>query len=254
MAQGPDQLQPTGVDPYLLVDSSSLSAELSQQRIKMAAQAALEMQVSLPGFLGVTAFGSTARGEARPDSDVDLFILVEPNNEHSPAAQSSISANQRILRVGFGGPTVTGTRIFHPHIINSYEQLLGESLSAAGIETADILVLPINEEIISEAVNELLGVAQRLDSGDRTIEHRVPRNVSALFQMPISTKGLSPYIEQVIEQLGSTDGGQTAWRMIRRQVEYFEAGRSHDGTNNVLHRQIPTTLGEVKDYYSKLSS
>src|SRR4051812_37949349 len=54
--------------------------ELSQQRFDQLASAAAKISTVLPEIAGVTVYGSVARGEATAQSDVDLFVLVEPTN------------------------------------------------------------------------------------------------------------------------------------------------------------------------------
>ncbi|WP_188581615.1 nucleotidyltransferase family protein [Azorhizobium oxalatiphilum] len=44
---------------------------------------ALEPQLRAEGVTGLALFGSRARGDHRPDSDVDVAIEVEPNSRFS---------------------------------------------------------------------------------------------------------------------------------------------------------------------------
>ncbi len=56
--------------------STSTTTDLSREEL-LAGLRALRLQFEGAGVTGMTLFGSRARGDNRPDSDVDLMIEVE---------------------------------------------------------------------------------------------------------------------------------------------------------------------------------
>jgi len=238
---------PFNTDPAL-----QASQELSRTRLDQLATLSQELQATMPEYEGMTAMGSTVRGEARPDSDVDILVFVRPdatsprqnvNNEPGFDPNSIIEKGEsQHLPQTFSFDIGKGM---------NYKFPINESLRQSGIPHADIEVLPISKEIVDEATGDLLTDARAYDEDPNIKPTGVARNIRALFQAPIDAEKLEPYMGQVLAKLGSNPHGETAWKMIRNFVVHFEKGREQESYAGVKHRYIPATLEEAKGYYLK---
>ncbi|HEV2402917.1 MAG TPA: nucleotidyltransferase domain-containing protein [Candidatus Saccharimonadales bacterium] len=234
------------IDSSLAIGSMPPPSEASVQILNGLSQAAEHMETSLPGFVGMTAFGSAVRGEANEDSDGDIFVFVRPDKNSPSQNHPAAPVEQPLIKTATGA--TRNTVEFNPDVRFGYNQLVYAALKKADIKKADITVLPLDESIVTEAVNDLMGEAQKWDTGVRPLEPAVPRNIRGLFHLPINDRGLQPYIEQVLTALSTGGYGDTAWRMLRHRVVSFEH-RKGSGMEGVEHRYIPATLEEARGYY-----
>ena len=230
------------VDPSLLSGSTLSRQELSTERVRLLTEAAGSMATSIPEFMGMTLFGSTARGEARPNSDVDIFVLVNPDN-----------LPLRYERTSLGG--TTGTVEFTKWIRPNEEEIsrIRQTTQAHGLDKIGLIVLPFNDAIFEQTISDLIEVATLWDSGDHSIGAQVPRNIRALFHVPIHDTELQPYIERTLTTLNNSPHGTIAWRMIRHQLVSLELPKMRtddDFIKGLAHRYIPTTLDEAIQVYS----
>ena len=221
------------------------SPELSLERLNQLTAIAASIHKEVPEFMGMTAFGSVVRGEARPDSDVDICVFMELS-----ASEQSPQSNPRILskeKVELSDTHVT-THIFHPAIDIDYKALIIEKLPEDSIVEPDILVFPISKDIVDTCTDVLLDNARLFtESGDAT-KVEVPGNIRCLFNAPIDVGQLQPYIEQVLTGLEVSKYGEKAWAMIRHLVTGFEQGRG-GSFRDKPHRFIPETLSEALAHF-----
>jgi predicted nucleotidyltransferase len=80
------------------------------------AEAALRQE----GVTGAWVFGSVARGEARPDSDVDLAVEIDPNR---PPTLFTLGRLQELVQARLGTKVDLGLRRdLRPHVAQAFER------------------------------------------------------------------------------------------------------------------------------------
>jgi hypothetical protein len=235
------------VDPSLTTGSQVSSQELSAQRIGDLGATARELSITTPEFVGMTLLGSVARGEATPESDVDIFVFIKPDQGAPLQDNPRIPVSERIRRVE--EQPREGTVEFHGGIGVDYQSLISDKLGQNNIDKADIFVLPIDESIVDSTTQELLQNAKEIDEGNTSIGAHVPHNIRGLFHVPIDDVNLQPYIHQVLSSLQNDSHGQTAWRMIRQQLAGFERHKTQKDFDGVQHRNIPLSLSAASEQY-----
>ncbi|MBS0553743.1 MAG: nucleotidyltransferase domain-containing protein [Proteobacteria bacterium] len=207
-----------------------------------------QLHAELPEFTGMTAFGSTVRGEAGPDSDVDIAVFIEPSDaEGSPQRNPNVPKGDAI-RVN----PYARKYEFHGGIDTIYKTLILRHLQEEGVMKADMDVLPISQGIIEHSRKRLLDKAEKHEGPD-TGENMpvVPKNIRFLFHAPIDDERLRPYVSQTLEGLQESPYGERAWGMIRRTVAHFEEGRDDGAYESNPHRYIPPTLADAVGFYEE---
>lgn len=222
---------------------------ISNRRILQLESVAKTLEAELPEFEGMTLFGSTARGEAKEDSDVDLFVFIMPTESSDIQNNSGYTDSQKTVRLN---GVFEGTVSLQLGLASDYHKYLSPILQQEGINHADITFMPLDDVIAEQATRELLDTAREWDEGDHTKGAMVPRNIRGLFHVPLGNGRLRPYIEQVFSTLSASPHGDTAWKMIRVQLIGFEKRRDQEHYESVSHRNIPATLDEARELYQVL--
>jgi hypothetical protein len=223
--------------------------ELSRRRLNQLAELAHALHGEMPEFLGMTAFGSTVRGEATPASDVDMYVFMSLTD-----AENSSQHNPRVKpdeKTGFFSD-VPNTLVFHGGIELDYNAAIREHLPEQEIADADIIILPLDKTIVEDRTSLLLDNAKHYADGTKTLtelDGLAPRNIRGLFHAPIDNERLRPFIGQVLDQLAASPYGDQAWRMLRHMVIGFEQGREGNFAEKP-HRTIPETLAEALKFYA----
>ena len=97
----------------------------------------------LPGVLAVYLHGSTARGTARPGSDLDLAVLMRPGCRLDPnvrrAAADALS--YRLGRIVDLGELSSSNLVFAAEVLGSGKQLFVSDPDAAAARVTDLLSL-----------------------------------------------------------------------------------------------------------------
>lgn len=77
----------------------------------------------------IVLFGSRARGEARPDSDVDLLIIEEaPFTKERSRYRESARLYRRLAGLGVGKDLLLYSRSEVDHLANSLNHVVGRAL------------------------------------------------------------------------------------------------------------------------------
>jgi hypothetical protein len=215
--------------------------ERSAQMLDTVARTAEELARQLPEIVGVTVFGSVARGEARADSDVDAMVFVEVRGDARTQSNPRLAGEPAVLPEG-EGPLDSKTS-FHPIVELDYKWPINRALVRNGIDKSDIDVCPISDEIIDTQVAKVLAGAEKINNNEPN-SVTVPRNLRGLFHAPVMTEGLVGYQHRVMVMLAQSPHGETAWNMIRDMVVGYEQGRKGDFGG--AHREIPGTLEEAR--------
>jgi predicted nucleotidyltransferase len=80
------------------------------------AEAALRQE----GVSGIWVFGSVARGEARPDSDIDLALEIDPDRKPT---LFTLARLQELLEMQLGAKVDIGLRCdLRPHVAQAFER------------------------------------------------------------------------------------------------------------------------------------
>lgn len=235
------------LEPAGMVDSLILSHELTDQRLALLQQGVAELRESMPEYVGMTLFGSMARKETRPDSDADVFVFIRPESDAQLQHDARVQDHDVMRRIAVGNQI--GTVLFNGHISIKYFSAVKEKIEATGIPRAGVITLPISEKIVAETTTELLQNAKRFAESGNPDEVRVPRNVRALFHVPIDDEGLVQYRNHVLTRMAEDPNGNLAWRMVRHRVLSFEVRKDQDDIEAAGHRYFPGSLEEACQSY-----
>lgn len=241
------------IDAGLPGDAALRGRELSEQRLAYLASLAQGLHRTIPEFLGMTVYGSTSRGEARPSSDADLFVFIEPaakaaslGDPRVPEEQPGIILSSDAAPRNYSShPTYGFTR----NIEVNYRRMVVSRLRGV-VPSVDLDVLPISEAIVDRSTDALLETAQRWAMGDAG-DVSLPDNIRGLFHKPVDTERLQPHIGRVLENLAGSPFGEVAWSAIRRRVVGFEKRRG-TAAAAFYSREIPETLMDAQGHFATL--
>jgi hypothetical protein len=220
--------------------------EISRERIFKLGEVGQLLATTLPGYIGMTLYGSTARGEATADSDIDLFAFIDPDS--LPLTAGHVGTDE-LCETVYSGAT-QGTVRFKPH--TSQEDTLFQTVNghvkAAVPVGLDLDLIPLNSRIVEETTDSLLRSVASHTEGNTENKKLIPRNIRALFHLAADAPRLQPYIHQALTKLAQDPHGEMAWSWLRHMVVGFEQGRSQ--TDNLRLRSVPSTLNEAIQEYS----
>ncbi len=220
--------------------------EITEQRMEMLQQVSSELHEEWPEYVGMTVFGSMSRREARIDSDADVFVFIKPDQEASLQHDPRVADAEVIRRLG---DNQVGTVAFNSFITAKYHSQAAAAIEASGIPRAGVIVLPLDSLIVTNTTSELLQNAELINLGDDTIGARVPRNIRALFHVPLQAQELAQFQKQVLDTLNANPNGELAWRMIRHMVLSFEARKDVVDVGTADHRPLAQNLGEARQQF-----
>ncbi len=208
---------------------------------------AATLKTQLPEFAGMTAYGSVVRGNAKQESDVDITVFFDVSQDRTSDLVNHVrkTAPNEI-------EDLSDVHIFDLSTKLRYNIAIRNALKEKGTlnpQDADISALPISSEIVSEEVKDLLNVAARYDSSKDENKVWAPRNIRALFNMPIADERLKGYQAQVVQDLSRSPYGKRAWQMLAFRAVHFEKGRGNDDytayTRRLSFQPIPWSLEEA---------
>lgn len=200
-----------------------------------------------PEFRGVTMFGSAVRGEAGPDSDVDMYVYVAPDRTTAVQSNPNVAEDKLVQRVP-DDRALAGTHELHLGVGMDYKFAISNTLRGHGVKKADIIVLPISKEIVDEEVAAMLSAAEQWRNGQRDDVYS-PRNVRGLFHAPIDAADLVAYQRQVVDTFANSEHGEAAWQMMRRMIVAYEGGRNATDYTSAPWRYIPENLAQAAELY-----
>jgi hypothetical protein len=232
------------IDSAAPPDAEFSGQEFSLQQLDRLSSAFRDLAVTKPEIAGFTCYGSVSRGEAGPDSDVDMFAFVEVKPD-APMQKNVMVGESGILRTSEPGANIDGT-FFHPGIAVDYTMAIQKACEVQGIADIDVDVLPISPELVDSQVSQILADTKKYQGKKIGF---MPRNIRGLFHVPVGEDGLRSYQAAVINRLTADPNGEAAWRMIRHVVAGFEKGRAGQD-QEVEHRDIPKTLAEAQAFYA----
>lgn len=237
---GPDKNKETAEN--LDVERRTETSELMLECVENVADILKE---AMPEYRGITVFGSVARGEARPDSDVDIFVLINPD-ETAPVAARLLenTPDAAVTSTVEDGP-LEGATHFHGAIDIDYKFTVMDMLKAQGINKADVIVMPVDQEVVDTGTQLVIDSVVRYESEGTRV---VPRNIEALFHAQVGAGDLLDLQQAAIKKLLAAEKGEVAWRMIRHMVIAREQGRGGD-YSDPSHRKIPADLQEAAEMF-----
>lgn len=216
----------------------------SVERLNALVSMVEELEAKKPEVAGVTLFGSTVRGHAKETSDLDLNVFIEVPEDaltsDPPKVKATENGRAHMHKLTF--PSGLDYRIDVRNMIKDHK-----------LPESDITILPINESIVRDEVSELLQLAEKNYVEAGQINGWSPRNIRALFHMPVGGNSrLEKYQQQVIEQLSNAEYGKLGWYMIWNKVAYFEQGREgqfEGDFRRMAFNEPPIKLADARDAY-----
>lgn len=194
------------------------------------------LQDEHPEVLALTILGSSVKGTARPDSDVDGFLYI----------------NQDAVREGYDQ--------------NKYASLIQQKIIEKKISPNqrenDIKVRFVNEQIVSTAIKDMLEVAKEGKLKELSDQKGDPETIikkksiliarrllSSFFHMETGG-GIGKYRLTILENLSQLGGlGEEVWKFIIGDTEANEQNFTTKSTDKVGY---PRTLDEARFVYEKL--
>ncbi len=232
-------------------------SEQSVRNFEALAAACETLHAGMPEFAGMTVFGSTSRGEARPatetdqGSDADMYAFVVVDSDRSPTQHSYLESHRSVLAEPITDVTSNayGLIAFDRFLQIAYESTIYRVAVEHGAPShTDVLTMPISGDIVDFQANILLQIAEKHTKTGKLPKSLVPRNIRGLFQLGVDTAELQPYQAQLLRRLGESEYGNTAWRLIRHTISFYEVGEGRE-PSELHHRQVPATLEEAVEYY-----
>lgn len=223
----------------------NVQQEHSVRLLEAAVQTSEELTERFHEYLGSTVFGSVARDEAGPNSDIDLYVYIKPTEDSQIQSNPAVSGEPKMGVRGGEGPLADDV-VFHPAIEMDYKWPISRSLAQKGVAKTDINVYPISDEIVDMQTTKVLEAAAKRDAG-QDVGSVAPRNIRGLFHGAVQTEELKPFQARVIQRFSQSLHGETAWKMVRDVVIGFEQGRNSDFTAS--HRYIPEDLVSAQSQF-----
>jgi hypothetical protein len=219
------------------------SLELAEQLVDTSAL----LHEQMPEYLGMTAFGSIVRGQAVETSDADVYVYFD-------GSRTSLQDRKRAPTAVFHENGFIGTMGYATNLRVGYKRRVHEALKSSGVLRADVVALPLRADIIDKQAEFILTQAPHVKFEE--LEGTMgPQNICGLFHAAIDDGGLASYRERTLQQFAKSEDGEAAWRIVRRTVTRFEAGRdkvAERDFEDASHRYIPRTLQVAQVYYADL--
>ena len=231
--------------------------------------------VDHPEALTLSIYGSMAREQSRPDSDVDAYLLVNAEKTQNEGDEPTT----RTIDRPFGSPIV---RLAEPAEKQYHESIRGALKTELKLEdnqVEHVRVLPISREIVDWSLNNLRTQIQEYkaarEQNERETENvsqpwkpgeqlgktdyvnvRLPmpsRNVTALFHPGVGT-GAQEYRDYVLDQLASLgEEGEEMWHWIVEEVRYWESPKTTEEGGQKFDKTYPQTIAEARATYASAS-
>lgn len=226
-----------------------------------------EVKAEYPEVLSVCVFGSSTKGRARKDSDIDGWMFVDSAivAEKLECSQSDV-LDVEVKDDDFGRRKST---FFKDKVEVGYGDLvrakMKERLGLSDEQVEHIRALPVSEAIIEEYVEDWRiwdesvqkyqidreAYMTALENRDYSLERPVlPDNpqlsvLPYMFHMAIG-RGVEKYRAYLINKLEALgDGGDRVWRRVIERTEMME-----NHLNSGTGLSYPSTLAEAKNQYS----
>ncbi len=245
--------------------------EFSKKRLEGLKDTVAELRSTDPAILSFTMFGSMARGNPRPESDIDGYLFVDEKQLGAAHPDQVITEEKK---------DESGTETYlSPELSVQYRQKFKEMMSEKTdmaqeqIDTG-LKIRPISERIIQhdvqslvqhfrdkEKYNENFNTWLKSEPPDRTdlkalIEYQKSRPeapstvspstaLSGMFHLDVGG-GVRPYREFLIDELEQQGAdGEEAWQRIIQGTEMLENYLS------TTDKRYPRTLAEARKVYGK---
>ena len=217
----------------------------SRDRLERLVQSAETIRQRIPEYLGMTAFGSCVRGEAKETSDVDIYVHLDGTrstmedfeNEsflvHEPCALDEDMA---------------GSSNYRFDLNYAYKMTIKDILAEHGIHEVDLIAAPTSSKLVEDSARQALRAAEYWNIGEKDYGAVAPRNIRGLFHVPIDSERLEPFQRQALDLFANSKHGETAWRMMRMMVAEYEVGTGRH-LPDLSHREIPESLNDARPYY-----
>lgn len=242
----------------------------ADERLRVLNETIEAYQADHPFIEAATVFGSTVHGEARPESDIDAFVFVDPaslpeefstevNGRRVLTARDAKDmgrAMQVDLMAGLG-KTVTRDGEHEKNDVKVFainEAAIEEELAkqikqyeafARYRQARDILIdryhgqNPLPEQDFDEYATQALGEPPYPDSIDWSIP--------ALFHPGVGdTERLQTLRSAVVNSLPESAGGAKAWEEIKDRVAMFEGDLHHRDDLSVA---LPDTVADARQAF-----
>lgn len=254
----------------------TLSSEWhAEEKIEALKQAVAELRAEHPECVGVSLFGSLVKGTAKPESDIDALVLVDPDVIPDAGDEPQV-AYARFDHALFQNGAPKQVTFHYPDLRQDlrerYEQLARSAIqrhlpSLTDAQLEHVFVDPMNERLLREMLDEIIASYKKYPDGVPQHTFHLTHSITQgeegrqvpdgmriepnqllymLFHLDVGG-GLPPYRRLLINRLKAEgEVGEQVWRQL---ISLTESWEQQNKLGEPTGLRYPRTLSEAEQVY-----